>query len=339
VARTRSGQGRGSATEGSLGRTTGPVTGYPESWPAPSRPLVTIIVAFAAVYLIWGSTYLAIRFAVETLPPYLMTGARFLVAGGLLYAWARWRGARPPQPVHWRSALLVGGLMISGGMGLVGWASQSVPSGLVALVIATSPLWLVSLDGLLPGGARPGRLTILGVALGLAGVAWLVGPDVFGTGRLPAGAIGALLLAPVLWSIGSLRSRTAARPDDALLATGLQMLAGGALALVVGVLVGELPRVDLAAVTLRSGLAFGYLVLFGSLIGFTAYVWLLRNVDLAKVSTYAYVNPVVAVFLGWALAGEEVTLRTLLAATLIIGAVAFINLARTAPAKPAPAEP
>jgi drug/metabolite transporter (DMT)-like permease len=301
-----------------------------------------VIAAFAAIYLIWGSTYLGIRFAVETLPPFLMAGARFLVAGGLLYAWARWRGAGPPRAQHWTSALIVGGLMIGGGMGVVGWATQTVPSGLAALVIATVPLWLVFLDGLWPGGTRPGPATIFGVAMGLSGVAWLVGPDVFGTGRLPAGAVAGLLIAPVLWSIGSLLSRTASRPGNALLATALQMLGGGVVALMVAVVLGELPRLDPGGISLRSVLAFGYLVVFGSLMGFTAYVWLLRNVNVAKVSTYAYVNPVVAVLLGWALAGEEVTSRTLLAAAVIIGAVAFINLARTAPAKatgkPAPTE-
>ena len=299
----------------------------------PSPAYALVLAAFAAIYLIWGSTYLGIRFAVETLPPFLMAGARFLIAGGLLYAWARWRGAGPPRWEHWISALVVGGLMIGGGMGVVGWASQSVPSGLAALVIATVPLWLVLLDGLTPGGSRPGPLTIFGVAIGLGGVAWLVGPDVFISGRLPAGAVAGLLIAPVLWSIGSLRSRWASRPDNALLATALQMLGGGVVALAVAVVLGELPRLDPGGVSLRSVLAFAYLVVFGSLMGFTAYVWLLRNVSVAKVSTYAYVNPVVAVLLGWALAGEEVTSRTLLAAGVIIGAVAFINLARTAPAR------
>jgi drug/metabolite transporter (DMT)-like permease len=299
----------------------------------PGPPYAMVIAAFAAIYLIWGSTYLGIRFAVETLPPFLMASARFLIAGGLLYAWARWRGAQRPRREHWTSALIVGGLMIGGGMGVVGWAAQSVPSGLAALVIATVPLWLVFLDGLRPGGLRPGPVTVFGVAMGIAGVAWLVGPDVFISGSLPAGAVGGLLIAPILWSVGSLRSRTASRPDNAMLATALQMLGGGVVALAIAVVLGELPRVDPGGISLRSVLAFGYLVVFGSLMGFTAYVWLLRNVSVAKVSTYAYVNPVVAVFLGWALAGEEVTARTLLAAAVIIGAVAFINLARAAPPK------
>lgn len=298
---------------------------------APSRWLV--IAAFAAVYLVWGSTYLAILFAIETLPPFWMAAARFLTAGALLYAWARWRGEPTPRPVHWRSATIVGLLLLLGGNGGVVWAEQRVPSGLAALLVATVPLWMVLLDGAGRGWRRPPGRLLFGVAVGLAGVALLVGPGEFagGGGADPAGAL-VLIVASLSWTLGSLYSRRAELPASPLLGTAMQMLGGGVGLAIAGLVAGEGSRLDLAAASARSLWALGYLVVFGSLVGFTAYIWLLRVSTPALVSTYAYVNPVVAVLLGWAFAGEALTPRTLLAAGVIVGAVVLITTVRSRPA-------
>ena len=289
-----------------------------------------LVLAFAATYLIWGSTYLAIRYAIDTLPPFLMAGARFLVAGTLLFAWARLRGAERPSARHWRSTAIVGGFLLLGGNAGVVWAEQRVASGLAALLVATVPLWMVVLDKLRPGGRNPTGRVLLGVALGLSGVALLVGPGEFAgaKGIDPAGAI-ALILASLAWAMGSIYAKGAALPRSPLLATGMEMLCGGALLLVAGSVAGEWARLDLAQVTPRSWLALVYLVTFGSLIGFTAYIHVLGRVSPAMATTYAFVNPVVAVFLGWAFAGEPVSARTLLAAAVIVAAVVVITVFET----------
>lgn len=288
-----------------------------------------LVLAFAAVYLIWGSTYLAIRVAIETLPPFLMAGARFLIAGALLYAWMRRRGAPPPAPHHWRAAAVVGGLLLVGGNGGVVWAEQTVPSGLAALLVATVPLWIVLLDWLRPHGPRPTLALVAGLVAGFAGVAMLIGPGRFAGGAQVDPLGGAvLLLASVSWAAGSLQSRRARLPSSRFLAIAMEMLAGGALLLLAGTLVGEWGSLDLAHVSIRSWTALGYLIVFGSLGGFTAYLWLLATTTPARAATYAYVNPVVAVILGWALADEPVTPRVLLAAAVIISAVVIITTAR-----------
>ena len=294
---------------------------------APKRALRwPVIGAFAAVYVIWGSTYLAIRFAIETLPPFMMAGARFLCAGGLLYAYARLHGAPRPAGRHWRTALIVGGLLLLAGNGGVVWAEQRVPSGLAALLVAVVPAWMVLLDWARPGGVRPGRRVALGVALGLAGLVLLVGPgQIAGSGRVDLLGAGVLMLGSLCWAIGSVYSRHAPVPDSPLLFTGMEMLAGGVLLTLAGGAVGNWTHFSPGVVSLRSLLAAGYLVIFGSLIGFTCYVWLLRTVPVHRAATYAYVNPVVAVFLGWALAGEPLTLRTLLAAAVSVTAVVLIT--------------
>jgi drug/metabolite transporter (DMT)-like permease len=293
-------------------------------------PLLPLVAAFAAVYVIWGSTYLAIRFAIETMPPFLMAAVRFLVAGAVLYAWSRGKGAPAPARANWLAAAGVGGLMLLGGNGGVVWAEQRVDSGLASLIITTVPFWMVLLDWLRPRGVRPTAMTVTGLAAGFVGVALLVGgaPGSEGHGVDRAGAL-VLILAALSWSFGSLWSRSAPLPKSPWLSTSMQMLAGGALLLVLSLATGEASRVDLAGVSWRSVLSLLYLVIFGSLVAFSAYVWLLRNATAAAVSTYAFVNPVVAVFLGWAMAGEEVTSRTLLAAAIIIGAVVVITVGRT----------
>lgn len=283
-----------------------------------------VVLAFAAVYIIWGSTYLAIHYAIETLPPFMMAGVRFLIAGGVLYLWARLRGASAPRPVHWRSALIIGGLLLLFGNGLVVWAEQYVTSGQASLLVATVPLWTVLLEWLRPGGVRPALSVLLGVGVGLAGLLLLVGPGAGGS--LHLGGVLALLSASLAWTIGSLYARNAPLPGSAVLTNGIEMLAGGALLLAVGVLRGEWRGVELAAISPQSVLALLYLIVFGSLIGFSAYIYILNHASPTRVSTYAYVNPVVAVVLGWALAGEELTPRMALAAAIIVGSVALLTL-------------
>ncbi|MGH7448499.1 MAG: EamA family transporter [Longimicrobiales bacterium] len=291
---------------------------------APSRGKV--IAAFAAVYLIWGSTYLAIFYAIDTMPPFLMAGARFLVAGMLLFAWSSARSPRMPTRREWQAAIVVGGLLLVGGNGAVVWAEQMIPSGVAALLVAGTPCWMVLLDWLWQGSARPGPRTALGLLLGFGGIALLVGPSAFTGGGVihPLGAL-VLLFGSLAWATGSIYSRRAPSPPRALLSTGMQMLMGGALLVVLGTATGEWSRLDLASVSLKSILALAYLIVFGAIIGYSAYIWLLRVASPARVSTYAYVNPVVAVLLGWAIAGEEFTLRMAVAAAIIIAGVALIT--------------
>jgi drug/metabolite transporter (DMT)-like permease len=289
-----------------------------------------VIVAFAAVYLIWGSTYLAIRFAVTTIPPFLMGAGRFLVSGVILYAWARQRGAPAPTRSQWRAAALTGVLLLVGGNGAVIWAEQHVASGMVALIVAVVPLWMVLLDWLRPGGTRPRPAVFVGLALGLVGLALLLGPDTIarhGAQRLDIRAALVPVLGSLFWALGSILSRYMPRPQSSQLSTGMQMLAGGAVFVVVSAIAAEPARFNAAAVTAQSLMGLVYLIIFGSLIGYTAYVYLLRAATPAKVATYAYVNPVVAVILGSAVADEPFTARMMVAAAVILGGVALITLA------------
>ena len=285
-----------------------------------------LIAAFAAVYIIWGSTYLAIRYAVQTIPPFLMAGTRFAISGAALYAWARFREAERPTRAQWKAVSVVGLLMLFGGNGAVVWAEQRVPSGIAALLVAIVPVWMVLLDWARPQGKRPSAAVFIGLALGLAGLVLLVGP-----GALAAhggvDTLGSLVLVAgsLFWASGSVYSRYGAHPRSAILTTGMQMLAGAAAFLLAAVLTGELHDFHPTAVSPASAIGLAYLVTFGSLIGFTAYVYLLRATTPAKASTYAYVNPVVAVLLGWAVAGEPVTARTLMAAAVILAGVAIIT--------------
>ncbi|HEY8485568.1 MAG TPA: drug/metabolite exporter YedA [Longimicrobiales bacterium] len=294
----------------------------------PSRALV--IAAFAAVYLIWGSTYLAIRFGLETLPPFLLGAARFLVAGAILYGWARWRGAARPSRAEWGAAAWIGALLLLVGNGAVVWAEQRVASGVAALLVATVPFWMVVVEAVRPGGVRPNRRVKVGLVVGLFGLALLTGPGqlVGGGGGVDLVGAAVLLVGSLGWSIGSVYSRHARLPSSPLLATGMQMLVSGACFLVISGLAGELAGLRVEAISLRSILGLAYLIVFGSLVGFTAYGWLLRVSTPARVSTYAYVNPVVAVLLGWLLGGEPLTARIVLAMVIILGSVALINTAR-----------
>jgi drug/metabolite transporter (DMT)-like permease len=295
---------------------------------------LSIWLALISVYIAWGSTYLAIRFAVESIPPYLMAGARFLIAGAILYAFRRLSGDPAPKAVHWRSAAVVGTLLLVLANGWVVYAEQRVPSSIAALMVASVPLWLVLLDALRPGGRRPGWVVLAGVLTGLVGLIILAGPG--SLGGQPVDVLGAVLLtlASISWAAGSLYSRKASLPASALLGTGMEMLVGGVLLLLVGTALGEWSRFDLAAVSTRSLLSLGYLVVAGSLVGFASYTWLLRNAPTPLVSTYAYVNPIVAIFIGNLLAGEPISPRVLLAAAVIIGSVVLITLAQPVKKQP-----
>lgn len=283
-----------------------------------------VALGFASVYLLWGSTYLAIRFAVATLPPFFMAGTRHLIAGILLYALMRARGAGKPTFANWKSATVLGALLLLGGNGLVSAAEQTVPSGITSLMVAAVPFWMVLLNALDKRKA-PGLSILAGLALGVVGLAVLVFPT---GGHAPdhVDPIGiAMLLAGTLaWGVGSLYAPRAALPSSIFLGIGMEMLAGGLLLWLAGLATGEGTALHLAAVTPKSLLALGYLVIFGSLLGFSSYVWLLKVTTPARASTYAFVNPVVAVLLGWAFAGEPITPRIALAGGIIVAAVCLI---------------
>jgi drug/metabolite transporter (DMT)-like permease len=285
-----------------------------------------IVSGFAVIYLVWGSTYLAIAYAVRSLPPVLTTGARFVVAGALLSVWAWARGAPRPTWRQWRAAAIAGALLVVGGTATVCWAEQSVPSGLASLLGATVPLWFVLLEWLSPRGQRPHGLVAAGVALGLIGLALLTTPFNGASAALHAWWPAAVLMtAAILWAVGSLYSRHASLPTSSTLGMGMQMMSGGLLCIPVGLILGESPAIDVAHVPPVAWVAVAYLTFVGSLIAFTTYLWLLRVSTPSRVATHAYVNPVVAVALGWAVAGEALSARILVAAGLIIGAVALIT--------------
>jgi drug/metabolite transporter (DMT)-like permease len=298
---------------------------------APPEPRVRsaslVVLSLAVVYVVWGSTYLAIRFAIETLPGFTMAGLRFLVAGGLLYTWGRFRGGAPPERAHWRPTALIGALLLLGGNGLVVWAQHRIPSGVAALLVAVEPVWIALLTPLVLAGARrAGLRAAVGLAAGLAGVAVLVIDPSGGVDPSSIDLWGSLavVVATLSWALGSLYSVRARLPRSPWISTGMQMLSGGALLLVAGGLAGEWGTVDVARFSARSVAAFAYLVLVGSIVAFTAYAYLLRNARPTVAATYAFVNPVVAVLLGWLFAAEPLTWRVGGASVLILVAVALI---------------
>jgi len=297
---------------------------------------VKIWLALGAVYVIWGSTYLAIRFAVETIPPFLMVATRFLIAGAILYGFRRLRGDAPPSRVEWKAAAVVGILLLVGGNGIVVWAEQYIPSGITALIVGTAPVFMVLIDALRPGGQRPGFKRALGILIGFAGIVILINPS--GLSQDPDRwvmiGLGALFLATFFWALGSLYNRNARLPGSPLLGTGVEMLVGGGCLLVIATLTGEWGRLDLASISTRSLWGLAYLIVFGALIGFVAYTWLLRVAPTPLVSTYAYVNPLIAILLGSWLAQEALDLRILLAAVVIVSSVFLINTGRATPPVP-----
>lgn len=291
------------------------------------EPRGLVLAAFAAVYVIWGSTYLFIHFAVVELPPFLVGAVRFLVAGGILLLWARLRRDPKPAPREVRTAGIGGLFLLTVGNGAVVWASQRVPSGIAALIVATLPVWMVLIEWIRPGGLRPRMGVLAGILLGLAGIALLLDPGAIGAGeRVDLAGAAVLCLGSIAWAGGSIYMRAASMPRSALVSNGIQMLAGGVGLTIMGLAAGELARLDLAGASPRALLSVLYLMVFGSLIGFTAYTYILRVSTPARVSTYAYVNPVVAVLLGWMFAGEIVTGRTVAAAAVILASVAVVTL-------------
>lgn len=308
----------------------------------PEKPPSTtaLVIAFATIYIVWGSTYLGMRVAVETMPPFTMAAGRFLIAGALLYGFVRLRGAAAPTARQWRDNAVIGTFLLLGGNGFVAWAEQFIPSGVTALLIGVSPVFFVLIEWAWPGGQRPSLLTFIGLALGFAGIVWLAAPWEHTAGHtLHTGGLIALIVASILWPTGSILSRHAKNPAPPFVASGLQMLCGGAALLVVAVARGELSSLHPAAISLNSWLAFAFLVLVGSLVGFSTFVWLMKHSTPARVSTYAYVNPVVAVFLGWLILGETVESRTLFAALIIVAAVVIITTQKARPKNKAVAPP
>jgi drug/metabolite transporter (DMT)-like permease len=295
-------------------------------------------IALLALYIVWGSTYLAIRFAVETIPPFMHASLRFLISGAILYAWRRMAGDPAPTAGNWKSTAIVGAALLLGGNGLVAWAEQSVPSGIAALIISTSPFWLVLFEAMRSGGAKPTWQSILGLVVGFGGVFLLIGPAEITGGEGSIDPFGAVLLlfAPFFWSLGSIYARGADMPKSTLLSTGMQMLTGSVALFIASVIKGELNGFDPGLVSTRSWLGLLYLITFGSLIGFVSYGWLLHNAPVSLTSTYAYVNPVVAVFLGYFFAGESLNGRILIATVIIIGSVLLINMARQVKVKTEP---
>ncbi len=290
------------------------------------------VLALGAVYLIWGSTYLAIRFAIETLPPFAMAAVRFLIAGALLYAFSLARGEKNPPLRSWGAALAVGALLLVGGNGGVVWAEQRIDSGVAALLVTTMPFFLVLIEALMPGGRRPTARMLVGLLLGFVGVAILLDP--FGAKNLAVDPLGAAVvtLSAVSWASGSVLAGRLPLPKSPPLSTGVQMLAGGALLGLLSLATGEPARFESAEVSTRSVLALAYLIVFGAVIAYTAFVWLLKHAPPALTATYAYVNPLVAVLLGWAFAGEALSARVLVAAAVIVAGVAILSRSNEAKA-------
>jgi drug/metabolite transporter (DMT)-like permease len=290
-----------------------------------------VLLGFAAVYLIWGSTYLAIRVGVETIPPFLMTGFRFVAGGLLLYGWSRMRGSSAPRLSHWWPAIILGLLMPAGGTGLVSWAEKTVPSGLTALLVAVTPMWIVLGDWVSPGGRRPTLPVIFGLALGFCGVVMLINPtEIGGSAEIDRLGAFAIVLATMSWAAGSIFSRHADQPDSKVLAAGMQMITGGVGLILASGLAGEWSGLALHEVTIQSWIALTYLAVIGSL-AFVAYIWILSASTPAKASTYAFVNPVIAIMLGSMVVDEPLTAWTLGCAATVIVAVAIIIMFKNAP--------
>jgi drug/metabolite transporter (DMT)-like permease len=302
---------------------------------------VALVAAFAALYLVWGSTYLGIRFAIDTIPPLLMAGTRFLLAGLIMQVIARGQEVAPASLAEWRTSLIVGACLLLGGNGGVTLAEQYVSSGLASVMVATVPIFIALLAWVMGTAPKPSLIVWLGLAGGFVGVAILLGPALhFKPNENNHAGIGMLILlcASFLWSAGSIYSIKAKSASSPFLAASQQMLCGGALLTLAGVVTGELHRFDASRVTLLSIGSFAYLVIVGAVVGFTAYIWLLRHCNPAKVATYAYVNPIVAVILGALFAGETLTARAMLAAGLIIGSVALVITLQPSKGKPMPVD-
>jgi len=287
-------------------------------------------VALLALYIVWGSTYLGIKIAIETIPPFFHAGIRFLVSGIILVTWQSAAGQQMPTRKQWVSTAIIGTLLLLGGNGLVAWAEQVIPSGVAALIIGSVPMFLVVTEALRPNGIKPNWQAILGLLIGFAGIFILVGPaEISGSAaKLNPFGVAALLFACLFWSIGSVYSKSADLPRSSLMSTGAQMLMGSISLFVISLITGELSHWDPASISARSIYGLLYLIFVGSLIGFASFGWLLQNAPISLVATYAYVNPIVAVLLGNWLASEPLEPRIWLATAIIIGSVIFINMTK-----------
>lgn len=294
-----------------------------------------LITALLTIYVVWGSTYLAIRFAVATIPPFLMIGTRFTIAGILMYTVLRlWKPGAKPTRRQWVNSAVLGTLMLGIGTGFVAWAEQTIPSGLAALLVATTPMFMVLLDWLWKGGERPTPMIMAGVVLGLVGVIVLADPfQAIGGNGVSLTGVLAVLIASLSWSVASVHGRDADLPSNPFMATAMQMLSGGAVLTLAAVLMGEARGIELGAVTSASLFAWSYLIVFGSLVGLSAYVYLMRNATAATVSTYAYVNPAVAVLLGWWIGAEVFNTRMVVAMSILLTAVVLITRGRVQSAR------
>ena len=290
--------------------------------PTPSR--ASILVGFTSIYVIWGSTYLAIRLGVESIPPFLMAAARFLIAGVAFIGWAAYHGARRPTAMHWVTTCVIGTLMAAGGNGMVTWAMQTVQSGLAALLVSMVPFWVVLIDWLKPGGHRPAGRIVLGVVLGFVGVALLIDPaDVSGGRQIALVGASAIVVGSILWAGGSVYSRHAPQPSSQALSSGMQMFGGGMVLLVLSAGSGELSRFEWASISTVALMGWAYVIVLGS-VAYGSYLWLMKVSTPPKVATYAYVNPVIALFLGYVLADESLSVWTLGCSALIIVAVLLV---------------
>jgi drug/metabolite transporter (DMT)-like permease len=312
---------------------------------APVRGTSQVLVAFAAVYVVWGSTYLAIRIGIESFPPLILAGLRHSTVGLFLYPILRRKTGIRPTAANWRTAVVTGALLLFVGNGGVSWAELTVPSGITALLVATVSLWLVIVDWLRPGGVKPVPRVIMGLLMGFVGLTLLVGPAHLGdSGRVDPRGAAVLVVASFAWACGSLYSKHGGMPSSPMLSVAMQSFAGGLILLIAGLFAGEFRGLHLGAISLRSWLALAYLIVFGSGIGFSAYIYILHKSTAARVATYAFVNPVVALFLGWLIAGETITVRTIIAAAVILTAVILVitaphrTVAPVAAPVPAPGE-
>ena len=296
------------------------------------RNRMRVLLAFAAVYVLWGSTYLFIKYAIETIPPFLLGASRFLASGALLYVLARSRGAPNPTGAELRLAAITGIVMLGLGNGGGMLAEKTVASGVVALIVSSVPIWVVLIDWLRPRGMRPRKTMFVGLALGLVGMVILIGPKaIVGEGHIDTFGTVILLIGSVSWSLGTLMTRWSQRPGSPLVFAALQMLAAAAAMGIMSLISGDWRQFSWSGVTTLSIVSFWYLVIAGSIIGYTAYVYLLGVVSAAKASTYAYVNPIIAVVLGWLFANEPLGGRTVIAAAVILGGVALITSAQATP--------
>jgi drug/metabolite transporter (DMT)-like permease len=306
-----------------------PIEGGSASGGAPppdgSSPSGAVVLSFFLVYVLWGATFFAMRIGVQSFPPLILAGMRHLSVGLVLYPLLRWRTGIRPTAEQWRTAAITGVLLLMVGNGGVCWAEQTVPSGIAALLVATVTLWMVIVDWLRPNGHRPSARVLFGIVLGFAGMVVLVGPAKLGlSGRVDPVGAAVLIAASLAWACGSLYSKHGALPSSPMLGVAMQGLCGGAVLWIAAIFGGELGRFHPAAAPLRAWMAVGYLFVFGSCIGFTAYLYILKNSTAARVGTYAFVNPVVALIIGCLLGGEALTPRTLLAAAVILTAVVLV---------------